>query len=161
MARSEGFEPPALGSEVHSSVQLSYERFRKWGERWDLNPRPLEPQSSALTGLSYAHHYILPFLCLLGAPGGSRTPSLRIRSPLLYPIELQAQMLSFLKTKWSGKRVSNPRQPAWKASALPTELFPLMVGVRGFEPPTPCSQSRCASQTALHPETKVLYSISN
>ena len=27
--------------------------------------------------------------------------------------------------KWSGKRDSNPRQPAWKAGALPTELFPL------------------------------------
>ena len=27
------------------------------------------------------------------------------------------------------------------------------VGVAGFEPATPCSQGRCASQTALHPET--------
>jgi len=27
-----------------------------------------------------------------------------------------------------------------------------MVGVRGFEPPTPCSQSRCANRTALHPD---------
>ena len=26
-----------------------------------------------------------------GAPGGIRTPGLRIRSPLLYPTELQAQ----------------------------------------------------------------------
>jgi hypothetical protein len=26
--------------------------------------------------------------------------------------------------KWSGKRGSNPRQLAWKANALPTELFP-------------------------------------
>ena len=92
-ARSEGFEPPTLGSEVHSSVQLSYERPKKWGERWDLNPRPLEPQSSALTGLSYAHHHTF-IIFLPGAPGGSRTPSLRIRSPLLYPIELQAQVIS-------------------------------------------------------------------
>ena len=28
---------------------------KNWGGRWDLNPRPLEPQSSALP-LSYAHH---------------------------------------------------------------------------------------------------------
>ena len=28
-----------------------------------------------------------------------------------------------------------------------------MVGVAGFEPTTPCSQSRCANRTALHPET--------
>ena len=26
------------------------------------------------------------------------------------------------------------------------------VGVKGFEPSTPCSQSRCANRTALHPE---------
>ena len=28
----------------------------------------------------------------------------------------------------------------------------LLVGVPGFEPGTPCSQSRCANRTALHPE---------
>ena len=27
-----------------------------------------------------------------------------------------------------------------------------LVGVAGFEPTTPCSQSRCANRTALHPE---------
>src|SRR5215813_2311775 len=27
-------------------------------------------------------------------------------------------------TNWSGKRDSNPRPRAWKARALPTELFP-------------------------------------
>ncbi len=26
-----------------------------------------------------------------------------------------------------------------------------LVGVAGFEPATPCSQSRCANRTALHP----------
>ena len=26
-----------------------------------------------------------------------------------------------------------------------------IVGVKGFEPSTPCSQSRCANRTALHP----------
>lgn len=29
---------------------------------------------------------------------------------------------------------------------------PFLVGVAGFEPTTPCSQSRCANRTALHPE---------
>ena len=32
----------------------------------------------------------------------------------------------------------------------PTELRNQMVGEVGFEPTTPCSQSRCANQTALH-----------
>ena len=31
-----------------------------------------------------------------GAPGGIRTPGLRIRSPLLYPTELQAQKCNVL-----------------------------------------------------------------
>ena len=40
----------------------------------------------------------------------------------------------------SGKRGSNPRPPAWKASALSTEIFPHYflipeVGGDGFEPP--------------------------
>ena len=32
-----------------------------------------------------------------------------------------------------------------------------MVGVRGFEPPAPWSQTRCANQTALHSETLALW----
>jgi len=35
-----------------------------------------------------------------------------------------------------------------------------MVGVGGFEPPTPCSQSRCASQAALYPDGKICYPLS-
>src|SRR3989304_9607525 len=30
-------------------------------------------------------------------------------------------------THWSGKRDSNPRPSAWKADALPTELFPQVI----------------------------------
>ncbi len=32
-----------------------------------------------------------------------------------------------------------------------------LVGVAGFEPTTPCSQSRCANQTAPHPEQMNLF----
>jgi hypothetical protein len=61
---------------------------------------------------------------------------------------------------WSGRRGSNPRQPAWKAGTLPTELLPRScvlwtvtgyagrVGVRGLEPRTSCSQSRRATNCA-------------
>ena len=40
------------------------------------------------------------------------------------------------KANWSGKRDSNPRPRAWKARALPTELFPQtkLVEREGFEP---------------------------
>ena len=34
----------------------------------------------------------------------------------------------------------------------PRKLLLLVVGMVGFEPTTPCSQSRCANQAALHPE---------
>jgi hypothetical protein len=37
-----------------------------------------------------------------GAPGGIRTPDLRIRSPLLYPTELQAQSV-FTHPEWVKK----------------------------------------------------------
>ena len=34
-----------------------------------------------------------------------------------------------------------------------SKIHPLsFVGVKGFEPSTPCSQSRCANRTALRPE---------
>ena len=34
-----------------------------------------------------------------------------------------------------------------------------MVGVAGFEPATPCSQSRCSSQTEPHPDIKLSNSV--
>ncbi len=40
------------------------------------------------------------------------------------PYQGSALPLSYNSKEWSGKRGSNPRPPAWKASALSTELFP-------------------------------------
>lgn len=80
------------------------------------------------TKLSYIRH-----LCTFGTPERIRTSDLLIRSQLLYPAELRARVNQFLS-----------------CAAL--------VGVRGFEPPTPCSQSRCASQAAPHPEHNIQYS---
>ncbi len=48
-----------------------------------------------------------------GTPGGIRTPDARIRSPTLYPTELQAH-----KIKWGEKRVSNPRPQEPQSCAL-------------------------------------------
>ena len=43
-----------------------------------------------------------------------------------------------------------------KRSCLHKQLLDyLIVGVNGFEPSTPCSQSRCANRTALHPVTRI------
>ena len=40
----------------------------------------------------------------------------------------------------------------YKLYQLKITYFIFFVGVAGFEPTTPCSQSRCANRTALHPE---------
>ena len=75
--------------------------------------------------------------------------------------QLNTNHFPFIK---SGYQDSNLGPPAPKAGALtglryipkcfynnPFCLF--VVGVAGFEPTTPCSQSRCANRTALHPAT--------
>ena len=60
----------------------------------------------------------------------------------------------------SGYRDSNPGPPTPEAGALTGLRYTpyrfgcrlkSLVGVPGFEPGTPCSQSRCANRTALHP----------
>gem|GEM_PF-597349 len=57
-----------------------------------------------------------------GAHDRNRTGDLFLTKEVLY-------LLSYVgrkgPRKWSGKRVSNPQPSAWKADALPIELFPL------------------------------------
>ena len=55
------------------------------------------------------------------------------------PSLTQASLIRFAVQK-------NPR--------LSSKAFHFFVGVAGFEPATPCSQSRCANRTALHPEVE-------
>ena len=75
-----------------------------------------------------------------GAGNWTRTSDLLITNQLLYQLSYAS-----IPKKWSGKRVSNPQPTAWKAVALPIELFPhtlfvhsshcyIMVGRAGFEP---------------------------
>ena len=54
----------------------------------------------------------------LRTPGTTRTCNLRIRSPLLYPVELRGQDM---RTRGFVERVKGiePSWPAWKAGALP------------------------------------------
>src|SRR5215208_2275908 len=65
----------------------------------------------------------------------------RIRSLLLCPLSYGRR---------ERVRGIEPPSPAWKAGALPLSYTrlgrALAVGARGFEPPTPCSQSRCATR---------------
>ena len=62
LVRSAGLEPVTPGLEGRCSIRLSYDRQaflskgaeKWWSRRWDLNSRPPEPESGALTGLRYA-----------------------------------------------------------------------------------------------------------
>ena len=89
-----------------------------------------------------------------GAPGGNRTPDRRIRNPLLYPTELQAQAPPL--ARWPARRNDPPRRTGVAPAPAITgagrhrrghllAAGGMLVGARGFEPPTPCSQSRCAT----------------
>ena len=64
--------------------------------------------------LSYARHEV-------GAPEEIRTPDTRLRRPLLYPTELQAQMCLDTLANKRVERVMGigPTRPAWKAGILP------------------------------------------
>lgn len=64
---------------------------------------------------------------------------------------------------WTALRSGRvwPKERTWrveygfqnKKGHLPDGGWPFIcVGVAGFEPAAPCSQSRCANRTALHPE---------
>ena len=39
-------------------------------------------------------------------------------------------------TLWQGQKDSNPRHAVLETAALPTELYPYVVGLRGLEPRT-------------------------
>ena len=110
----------------------------------------LEPTTTGITirdsnQLSYAHQStstvctaILPriYAGANGAPDRNRTCNRRLRRPLLYPVELRAP-------NWTAAPTS---------AALQLEEQPdAVVGVEGFEPPTPCSQSRCATRLRYTP----------
>jgi hypothetical protein len=49
--------------------------------------------------------------------------SLKVLAPLIGSTQIQ-KLLRCKGNPWSGRRVSNPQHPAWKASALPIELLP-------------------------------------
>ena len=109
-----------------------------------------EPTTTGITirdsdQLSYAHHKLINVADIIpamkrrappeiGAPGRSRTCDHQLRRLVLYPTELRAP----------AKRPSlHPKRPL--------RAIAKMVGVEGFEPPTPCSQSRCATRLRYTP----------
>jgi hypothetical protein len=74
----------------------------------------------------------LPLRDQFKAHDGNRTRDLFLTKEVLYRLSYMGKPSTLPNVPhapraahWSGKRDSNPRPRAWKARALPTELFPL------------------------------------
>ena len=97
---------------------------------------------SSVTHSSLSTLYLpLDLLSSAGPSGGGahdriRTGDLFLTKEVLYrlsymgPLTPSIPQSSQSRLSWSGKRDSNPRPSAWKADALPTELFPPWILVR-------------------------------
>ena len=117
------------------------------------------PESAALWSLLFV------FSPNTTVPGGIRTPDPRLRRPLLYPTELQTRIpkiwfpMNFhIGKAGDGNRTHVSSLEGWCSTI---ELHPQnqtkssiknYIGVTGFEPATPWSQTRCSSQTEPHPD---------
>ncbi len=165
--------------------------LRKWGGRWDSNPRQPESQSGALpTELrpplqSCRSNTAPPARHSPGAPGRTRTCDRRLRRPVLCPAELQAQIhhlpSAINNLSWCARQPSLPWLGARRYEAMfrfsrLTHLSygrsyrtqshgyrhrrkPDLVGAEGFEPPTPCSQSRCATRLRYAPRYQTIITL--
>ena len=130
-----GFEPTTTGITIRDSDQLSY-AHRKPSGRSDSGVAPACARARSAR--------IMPGR--IGAPDRNRTCNPQLRRLVLYPVELRARA-------WSEQRASaQVRNPAAPVGAAKYRNR-YMVGVEGFEPPTPCSQSRCATRLRYTPMT--------
>ena len=84
-------------------------------------------------------------------PGGGVIQKRKKQRPFASLMLPLFSLLQLLENKFSGVFGSKKRH----RGAVPLYFF-FFVGVAGFEPATPCSQSRCANRTALHPDTLIL-----
>ncbi len=101
-----------------------------WGGKWDSNPRQPESQSGTLPTELFP-----PEFEFCGLPGRDRTCDHLLRRQVLYPTELRADRPGV--------------QLGWK-----------LVGVKRFELPTSCSQSRRATRLRYTPgRNRILHEI--
>ena len=133
-----GIEPTTTGATIRGSTT-------------ELHP----PLTSTLLRTSLQTSQVLSKYCIEtsrsfatgtnGAPSRIRTCNLRLRRPLLYPVERWAHMEISVTADFNEHLTTTI---AWK-SKLPFALD--VVGVEGFEPPTSCSQSRRATRLRYTP----------
>jgi hypothetical protein len=99
-------------------------------------------------------------LQVVGAPGGSRTPNPRIRSPMLYPVELPAQQIGHLR-RWPPAvheeihltmAGCEMHQIRWYSRYHSTKRgIPTAMGVAGVKPTSACNRLMSASVATTSP----------
>jgi hypothetical protein len=97
-------------------------------------------------------HQPAPFFA--STPEGTRTPNPRFRRPVLYPVELRAQVALYEldgpnelhePTFWEERRGSNPQPLGPQPSALTiAPRSPYSARPGGFEPPAYGLEGRCS-----------------
>ncbi len=109
-----------------------------------------------------------------GVSEGDRTLDNWSHNPVLYRLSYthhkSGHILAKRGTLVNGKLTGSPffsngapgrtRTPGLRLRRpllYPAELLALMVGARGFEPPAPCSQGRCATRLRYAPTSPILY----
>ena len=134
LARPARLERATYGFEVRCSIQLSYGRALGWM----MGLEPTTPGTTIRCSTVELH----PPQAVRGI---SRSISILNPTPL------------FLTGTPGGIRTPDIRLR--RPALYPTELLApnSVVGARGFEPPTSCSQSRRANQTAPRPEGTSYY----
>jgi hypothetical protein len=154
-----------LASPLAHASTLSTQSYFLWGERRDSNPQPLEPQSSALTvelrsPLSRPRRLVhsswrkirraKPLPSTMNHERSCfRVARLRGFEPLTHGSGGRCSVRAELQAH--GYRHNNSRVLSSSTSCPthgpghPATSSQLLVGARGFEPPTPCAQGRCAT----------------
>ena len=142
-----------------------------------VHPSGFEPETARLEGgcsiqLSYECIYNNN---LYGTPERTRTPNPQIRSLMLYPVEPLALLwvVFFLHTTTNGvgdgartrdnlchKQVLYQLNYAYhQLLYYYIKFLNIMVGVKGLEPSTPWSQTRCATRLRYTPKSCLLDAI--
>ena len=149
-----GLEPTTTGITIRYSNQLSYAHHCKSTGASSLfilkrSPFgiPASPSTLGFRPTEHAHHKAKLNLDLkAGTPDRTRTCNRRLRRPMLYPVELRAQLFEIIAPTGAARAVPSSPQ-AGNGICAPAKV----VGVEGFELSTSSSQSWRSTRLSYTP----------